>query len=145
MVLEPWAEHKAHPIHDSKEKLEAQHWKTAKLLELPPSPMEAANPGTREVGRWGGAGAKRPRNQVTSRHVLPLCSCPEPCCPGRAAGTRRKGSSQQRGPGGRGIQLSAGVLSQPGIPSRRRDQILFPVSFESNSFASKPISIENLA
>lgn len=145
MVLEPRAEHKANLIHDSKEKLEAQHWKTAKLLELPPSPMEAANPGTREVGRWGGAGAKRPRNQVTSRHVLPLCSCPEPCCPGRAAGTRRKGSSQQRGPGGRGIQLSAGVLSQPGIPSRRRDQILFPVSFESNSFASKPISIENLA
>lgn len=60
MALDPWAEHKARPIHDSKRKLEAQHWKTAKLLELPPSLMEAANTGT----RWGGGEEQDPSNPM---------------------------------------------------------------------------------
>lgn len=61
MALEPRPEYKARPSHNSKEKLEAQHWKTAKLLELSPSPTEAANRGT----RWGGGKEQELRGSTT--------------------------------------------------------------------------------
>lgn len=67
----PWAEHKACIINASKGKLKVKCWKHSKLPELPPSPVDVANPGT----RWGGGEDGKPRGSTTGRPHTVSSSC----------------------------------------------------------------------